>query len=126
MPCNATNASGAPCAAKPVRASGFCWWHEPGLMAERDEARRRGGWASSHTARLRKRLPAGVMTGEALLGIVGLAITGVLGGDTEPSVGNAVANLARAYVLVREASAVEDLTRRLEALEQAPTQGWTG
>jgi len=91
--CKATTVAGPPCSAQPVRADGYCWWHSPALANERDEARRRGGSARSNRARAKKQLPA-----------------------VEPGVGSSVASLARAYVAVTEAGAVETLEREVAEL----------
>lgn len=65
----------------------------------------------------------GVMTNDELLQFVGLSVKGVLSGRVEPGVANAVANLARAYVTVRESGAVEDLAQRLDELERLAARG---
>src|SRR5688572_16501470 len=114
--CKATTTAGAPCSAQPVRADGYCWWHSPALTNERDEARRRGGAARSNKARAKKQLPAGVLTNDELLGFVGLSIKGVLAGKIEPGVANSVANLARAYIVVEEAGAVEAMQAQVAEL----------
>ena len=68
--CAAKTVSGSPCSATPVRPSGYCYWHDPDLAAERDEARRRGGRARSNQARARKQLAGDdrLATGLELLG----------------------------------------------------------
>jgi hypothetical protein len=114
--CNAHSATGAPCSAQPVRDDGYCYWHSPATAGERVEARRRGGVNRSNKARAKKELPAGVMTNDELRGLVGLTIKGVLGGRVEPGVGNAVAALARAYVTVTEAGAVEAMQAQVDEL----------
>jgi len=114
--CKATTTAGSPCSAQPVRADGYCWWHSPALTNERDEARRRGGAARSNKARAKKRLPAGVLSNDDLRGVLGLTIAKVLQGTVEPGVGSSVASLARAYVLVTEAGAVETLQAQVDEL----------
>ena len=114
--CRATNAAGSPCSAQPVRADGYCFWHSPELEAERAESRRRGGRQRSTQARAKKQLPAGVLTNDELRGLVGITIKRVLTGTTEPAIANSVANLARAYVAVTEAGAVEALEAEVAEL----------
>ena len=116
--CKATTVSGSPCSAAPVRDDGFCFWHSPAIAAEREAARRRGGAARSNRARAKKTLPAGILTTDELRGVLGITIARVLSGAVEPGVGSSVASLARAYLAVTEAGAVEELTRRLDELER--------
>ena len=114
--CKATTISGSPCSATPVRPSGWCYWHDSTLSAERDAARRRGGSARSNRARAKKALPAGVLSNDELRGVLGITIAKVLNGNVEPGVGSSVASLARAYVAVTEAGAVEVLEAQVAEL----------
>ena len=116
--CLGTNRDGSPCSGQP-RAAGWCMWHDPTLAAERAAWRAKGGLNRSNKVRAKQQVPAGVMTTDQLRGLVGLTIRGVLGSKIEPGVGNAVAALARAYIAVTEAGAVEDLDRRLAELERS-------
>ena len=106
--CQATAASGKPCSAAPRPGRPFCLWHDPEAAEQRRALSRKGGAARSNQARAKKALPAGVLTSEELRGVVGITIKRVLAGATEPAVGNSVANLARAYVAVTEATALAD------------------
>ena len=120
--CAATTAAGSPCSAQPVRPSGFCYWHDPSLVADRAEARRRGGRAKSNQQRARKQLPAAALTPAELQGLLSMALQGVLSGRLSPGVGNAAANLGRSLIAAREAVEVEE---RLNALETAALRdGW--
>lgn len=83
----------------------------------RRDISRKGGAARSNAARAKKALPAGVLSTDDLRGLLGLTLKGVIAGKVEPGVGNAAANLARAYVAVTEAGAVEAMERRLDELE---------
>lgn len=114
--CKATAKGGGPCSARPVRPSGWCFWHDPELETERAERRRRGGQQRSNKARARRALPGEALTPAELQGFIGIALDGVLAGRLEPGVANAVANLSRAAIAVREATEVEG---RLAALEAA-------
>jgi hypothetical protein len=114
--CAAKTVSGSPCSATPVRPSGYCYWHDPALSADREAARRRGGSARSNAARAKKELPAGVLNNDQLRGVLGLTIAKVLNGAVEPGVGSSVASLARAYVAVTEAGAVETLQAEVDEL----------
>ncbi len=60
-----------------------------------------------------------MLTADELRGLVGLTIKRVLTGATEPAVGNSVAALARAYVAVTEAGAVEALEAEVTELKAA-------
>lgn len=124
--CSATNKDGGPCNAAPWR-DGLCRWHHPALAAELAEGRRKGGAQRSNAARAKKGMVAAALTPAELQGYVAVALKGVLGGRLEPGVGNAVANLARAAVAVREATTLEE---RISELERAAgtsatgTKGW--
>jgi len=114
--CQATAASGKPCSATPRPGRPYCLWHDPEAADQRRELSRRGGVGRSNAARARKQLPAGVLTGKELQGLVGVTIKRVLTGATEPAIGNSIANLARAYIAVAEAGEIET---RLADLEKA-------
>ncbi len=113
--CKATNAAGAPCSATPARPSGWCWFHDPELTAERDAGRRKGGQERSNQARARKRLPENVMSPIEIQGLLSVTLRGVIAGRIEPGVANAAANLGRAIVAVREATITEERLTELEA-----------
>ena len=115
--CLSATKDGKPCGAKPLPGSDLCPWHDPSWAERRQEWSRRGGKGKSNQARARKRLPAGVMTNTELLGLVGLTINAVLSGRVEPGIGNSVASLAKAYIAVAEAGAVERIEERLAELE---------
>src|SRR5215204_6589169 len=112
--CSATNANGSPCGAQ-AQHNGLCRWHDPIRVAEMAEARRKGGQAKSNKARARKAMADGVLTPAELEGLIGITINAVFNGAKEPAIANAIANLARAAVAVREAVAVDE---RLAALEE--------
>jgi len=65
----------------------------------------------------------GVMTVDELRGVVGTTIRQALAAEIEPGVANAVANLARAYGSLTEASKAEELAVRLDALEAVARRG---
>jgi hypothetical protein len=113
--CRATNAAGAPCSATPVRPSGWCWFHDPALTAERDAGRRKGGVERSNQARARKQYADGALAPIEVQGLIGTTLRAVLVGKVTPGQGQAVAALARAAMTVREASEVEERLAELEA-----------
>ncbi len=111
--CTATNASGEPCGAQAWRDS-LCAWHHPDRAAEMTQARRKGGQAKSSKARARKAMADGALSPAELEGLLGITISAVFNGAKEPAVANAVANLVRAAVAVREAVAVDERISELE------------
>jgi hypothetical protein len=113
--CNATNSAGAPCSATPVRPSGWCWFHDPALTAERDAGRRKGGVERSNQSRARKQYADGALAPIEVQGLIGTTLRAVLVGKVTPGQGQAVAALARAAMTVREASEVEERLAELEA-----------
>jgi len=70
----------------------------------------------SNTARAKRQFVAEALDSEQVLGLLSVALRGVLGGKLEPGVANAAASLGRAIVAVREATEVE---ARIAALEIA-------
>lgn len=121
--CVGTNKSGEPCAAKPLPGSDRCPWHDDSWAERRKAWSVRGGKGKSNEARARKQLPAGVLSNDQLRGVLGLTIAKVLNGAVEPNVGSSVASLARAYVAVTEAGAVERIEERLGELERIAARG---
>ncbi|MDP9357795.1 MAG: hypothetical protein M3R02_21405 [Chloroflexota bacterium] len=116
--CKGANAAGQPCDAKPVRPSGWCYWHDLALEAERTEGRRKGGAARSNRARAKKRLPAESLTLQEVQGLLSVALKGVLAGRIEPGIANASANVARAIAAVAQAGEIEERITALEAAAQ--------
>ncbi|MDP9370769.1 MAG: hypothetical protein M3Q03_21290 [Chloroflexota bacterium] len=113
--CKGANAAGQRCDAKPVRPSGWCYWHDPALEAERTEGRRKGGAARSNKARAKKALPAQALTLQELQGVLSFTLKATLAGKIEPGVANAVANVARTMTTVAQAGEIEERLRELEA-----------
>ncbi|MDP9472346.1 MAG: hypothetical protein M3Q71_17035 [Chloroflexota bacterium] len=113
--CKGANAAGHPCDAKPVRPSGWCYWHDPALEAERIEGRRKGGAARSNRVRAKKRLPAETLSLTEVQAFLSYTLKATLAGKVEPGVANAVANVARTMTTVGQAGEVEERIRELEA-----------
>ncbi len=105
--CRGANAAGQRCDAKPVRPSGWCYWHDPALETERTEGRRQGGKSRSNQARARKQLPTNTMTMQEIQGLLGLTFKGVIAGRIEPGVGTAAASIAKAMVAVAGVAEIE-------------------
>jgi hypothetical protein len=95
--------------------SPFCVSHDPDRVTDLAEWRKRGGHGKSNKARARKALPADLLTMAEVASYLGLALRSVLAGRTEPNVGTAAANIARALVSVAGAA---DLERRMDELER--------
>jgi hypothetical protein len=114
--CVGTNKSGKPCSAKPLPGSDRCPWHDPAWDERRKEWSVRGGHGKSNRVRAAKRLPDNVLSTDELRGVLGKTLKDVISGDLEPAVGNAAASIARAYVAVTEAGAVETLQTEVEEL----------
>jgi hypothetical protein len=119
--CVGTNKSGKPCSAKPLPGSDRCPWHDPAWDERRRAWSIRGGHGKSNAARAKKQLPAGVLSNDQLRGVLGVTIVKVLKGDVEPGVGSSVASLARAYVAVTEAGAIETLQSEVDELRSLVT-----
>ncbi len=111
--CSATNANGSACGSQ-AQGNGLCRWHDPVRAAEMVEARRKGGQAKSNKVRARKAMVDGALSPAELEGLLGITMSAVLNGHKEPAIGNAIANLARAAVAVRDAVAVDERISELE------------
>jgi hypothetical protein len=111
--CSAITRAGSPCTSPVVAGLGHCYVHAPELAEARREAARRGGRARSNRARAQKQMPEAMSPAE-LEGLLALTLRAVLAGRVVPGVGNCVANLARAAVAVREATAIEERIAELE------------
>ena len=113
--CSATKADGSQCGGVPFRAHPTCWFHTPETAPDRAAGRRLGGSARSNRARAARELARAAMTPAEISGLLSLTLTRVIAGQTEPGVGNAAANIARAIIAVVEANAVEERLSLLEA-----------
>lgn len=111
--CLGQNRNGGPCSGTPG-ADGYCMWHSPARQVEREEWRRRGGQRRSNASRARKAMADGALSPAEIEGVLGLTMKAVLNGSKDPAIGNAIANLARAAVAVREAVAVDERLGELE------------
>ena len=122
--CAGVNATGEPCQAQPVRPSGFCFWHDPDLAAERDRKRREGGRNKASRVRARKALPHEPLTVDELRAYVSVAFKSALtgkplveGGEkVDPALLNALSTAARTLT---ELARVSELEERLSRLERA-------
>jgi hypothetical protein len=112
--CSALRRDGSRCSAPAQPGKATCWGHDPELIAKRQEGRRKGGYGKSNAARARKQLIDGALSPAELEGLLGVTLKAVLAGSKEPGVGNAVANLARAAIAVRESAALEDRVADLQ------------
>ncbi len=122
--CAAITRKGSPCPSPPLPDSAWCWVHSSDLAEARRDASRKGGVARGNRERARKALPP-ALTPEELQSLVSLTIERVIAGQTEPAIGNCVASLARALVVVQEATTVEARLRELEqAAEQDAPRRW--
>ncbi len=112
--CKATTKSGEPCSARPLPGSEWCFVHDPHRIIDIAEARKQGGQAKSNRARAKKAMVDGALSPTELEGLLGIVMKAVLNGHKEPAIGNAIANLARAAVAVRDAVAVDERITELE------------
>ncbi len=113
--CKGVNATGQRCDAKPVRPSGWCFWHDPALEAQRAEGRRQGGQSRSNKVRAKKALGESSDLIAVQAKLVG-ALEKVEDGTLDPARAQAMASLARAIVAV---AVPGELSERLAAMERA-------
>jgi hypothetical protein len=110
--CEATRRDGRPCTTPVVSDGRYCFGHDPGLAAQRAEARRLGGQNRANAKRLSKLLPPRLLpVWEQLEAALGDVLTGTL----EPKRAAAAASVARAMVAVLTAGELEERVRALEA-----------
>ena len=69
----------------------------------------------SNTARAKRQFVAESLDSGQVLGLLSVALRGVLTGRLEPGIANAAANLGRAIVAVRESTETEARIASLEA-----------
>ncbi len=112
--CKATTKSGEPCSARTLPESEWCFAHDPHRIIDIAEARKKGGQAKSNRARAKKAMLDAVLSPAELEGLLGATMNAVISGHKEPAIGNAIANLARAAVAVRDAVAVDERIAELE------------
>lgn len=110
--CDGVNKDGGPCSARGRPGRPYCLWHDPDLAERRDAWNRQGGKNKANAVRARKAIPEDLRdVGDLLLA----AIADVQAGTLETGRGNAVANLARAYVSVFQYGDVERRFAEIEA-----------
>jgi hypothetical protein len=110
--CLSTRRDGQPCRAPAVTPDGFCFTHDPGLVTQRDAARRRGGQNSARIVRLRGLVPRRLIDVYDLLENV---LGEVRAGKLNPQQASAMASVARAMVA---ASRLGELEARIRELEE--------
>lgn len=110
--CQGRNARGKPCGA-PLYRDGWCYVHLPGIEAERDEKRRKGGENSANAVRAQRRMVR--YTVENVRIVLSTAMNEVFEGRMDIGTASALATLGRAVILANEKS---DFEKRLAELER--------
>jgi len=111
--CGAKRKDGRPCAARVMGAGEHCFAHDPRRVAQRDQARRKGGANSATAARAEKLVPAVL---RPVLVTLLQTLQGAQAGTIEPRRATAIGSVARAIVAVYQVGTLEE---RLQALEAA-------
>ena len=114
--CQSLTMAGQPCRSVAVMACehGYhCNSHCPSQVADRQEARRRGGKNSSSVERAYSRLPDDL---RAISRLLADTLTEVKAGTLAPAVGNSIASLSRALISAIESGNVETRVGELEDL----------
>lgn len=115
--CNATKTDGQPCQAWAVRGSEYCYWHDPGLAAERKAARRKGGLAR-HGRNIGPAGDPGVVTIFHVADVLALlerAVNDVLRLENSIQRARAIGYLAGVIVKALELADLEERVASLEA-----------
>ncbi len=123
--CKATTKSGAPCAAQPIRPSGYCWVHDPQCAEQQAAWRRKGGQSRSNRRRALAKLPDELMGLRDVQAMLCLTLRAVIAGRLEPGVGNAAASIARAIAALAQAGDIEERVAELERAAGLETKGRT-
>jgi hypothetical protein len=85
---------GKRCAARPLKDSNLCFFHDPRKQEERDEARSAGGRKNRPVALPPTTPSVDLRTVEGLVALIEASINEVHRGDIDPKVGNAIGCLA--------------------------------
>jgi len=109
--CRGTRKDGTRCTAPVMGGGGYCFAHDPAKVAERDEARRKGGANSATRQRLDRLVPA---TLRPMIADLITAMGEVHAGTLDPKQATAMAALAGA---VTRAYGVGVLEERIATLE---------
>ena len=104
--CVSTRRDGLPCTAQ-AGTSGYCIGHAPGAQ----DARRKGGQATSRAERAGKLLPARL---QPMVSLLEDALGEVHRGELDPRAASAMASLAGALVRAMTAGELEERLRALE------------
>ena len=104
--CTSLRRNGSPCTAK-AGTTGYCIGHAPGAQ----DARRKGGQATSRAERAGKLLPARL---QPMVSLLEDALGEVHRGELDPRAASAMASLAGALVRAMTAGELEERLRVLE------------
>jgi len=104
--CTSLRRNGSPCTAK-AGTTGYCIGHAPGAQ----DARRKGGQATSRAERAGKLLPARL---QPMVSLLEDALGEVHRGELDPRAASAMASLAGALVRTITAGELEERLRALE------------
>jgi len=104
--CTSLRRNGSPCTAK-AGTTGYCIGHAPGAQ----DARRKGGQATSRAERAGKLLPARL---QPMVSLLEDALGEVHRGELDPRAASAMASLAGALVRAMTAGELEERLRALE------------
>ena len=107
--CKSKRTDDAKCRANPTD-TGFCFWHDPALTADRLEAARKGG--SRSVLPLNEIAPMGT---EEIRGLLASVLAGLLTGAIDPTTARAAGYIAQVERRVAESEVFE---ARIEALER--------
>ncbi len=108
--CISQRLDGKPCQA-PATVGHYCFAHDPGGAARREQARRKGGQNSRKIVRLRGLVPPRLV---AVYDRLEDALSEVHGGTLDPRQAGAMAALARAMVAVLTSGELEERVRDIE------------
>jgi hypothetical protein len=115
--CNAVASGGGPCRQAPLTGKDFCYWHDPEMAEEAQEARRLGG-----LRRRRERTVGdayqfdGLATAEQIRRLVEIAVVDALGLENSIARARTLAYLAQTAAKLLE---LGDLEVRLREVESA-------
>jgi|SRR5215218_8737959 hypothetical protein len=116
--CRAITQTGKPCSGTPRPGTGFCWFHDPALAAQRADGRRRGGHNSAKEQRARKALAGGFKDVQTAQAVMLQVLARLYRGDFDPGLAVAMASVARAIDALAKTTAAAAMEEQLAAMRQ--------
>src|SRR4051812_11465931 len=103
--CQFKKADGSNCRANPIASSGFCFFHDPHLAANRSRAQRKGGLSNKGVSLPVEAPDCDLISVEGVVKLLGATINQLRKGQLDPRIANGIGYLASALLRSFELSA---------------------